>query len=1185
LQVLEILAPGIVEPKKYIKLLNFVKSAVDKALDDEGDWETAKLETRQYTMITFLEELSAFQNVEIQNTIKYFWRIFDATIYDQAIKKLNCPKIQGLVSSDINIYSVFFDLCSLCSWNDKITESVLRNFRNLVLKRNWDSILVKDNIYGEPNERFVDFFTNFVNESLKMPTNTIDKIDEFKKKCEKENRTLFIKMRTIKPTEKKYELYTQVKMFWIQKAKIDNINSIEISNTTEMIDDNAKKHGNFILRKWESLLETPRSNHKKISGIIEREIKLMGLPLEKRNELIKTRIENRKATAAKKDAELKKAAEDLARRKQKAAEKLATREQEAAEELTYTAVTNRIGRNGTRIAKSKTAEEKKVDAKIFQHAKNLYRELYHQDLDEDLLPGFFKMRKENMTEIAQQTRIRNILEHHKTYAKEQEAVEGTYNTEVQRIWKITDPENFKRDVGRMTADLPIIERILPPKDGIRSLDDLAKSIIKEYMKIELQDETPLEGKTIDKTFKLALIIDKARAFAEYSTNTLGRIQKSNLDSKHILSALETRPERYEEMLSKLKEPAGHREDIEKWVQDLEINEDIGSFWKNIFENAKTRNFDANRAVMWFLKQKTSAANRRTQAQALVYLDGLDCSNGEEIKPWIDVTDPNFKYARYEAIPGFPKRNTSAGKKLYYRFDVEALKAYMVHLGWIDPNSFTIPRKYQKLLVQLAMHKRQEHEVWLKKQQDASDWAAIFDNMLGINSQPPVIQTKDDSDDDSGEVKRPADFNGHTTENDPSLEQSARDPSLPAREMDPGLLVLKAWELRNSQIHKPATRLPSMPWTCNCCERQFQTWMYIPPVVPAASEEQVVVVPASPMEQVDVVPAAPVEHSKRMYPGHPRMFNSTPKNNAPGPMFGRATEAYKTNPDSVVPTASTNPDSVVPAASVEKTIIPVVPKTIIPPGEYGLRDHIKYSYDQGHMREMNIIVHYEKMTKEAEERSGNSNDKSWQVKDFANTYTHTLSKREMDDLDNEGFKIHDTLGTVEKYTYQSIDNTVPPHTGFVKDPFWEKTFFYYNYFVNMARSRYGRQSGVAATEATIFNRTIHERPSQKFAIELFETKAETEQRERAEGMGNKSTLSNTEELINQKMENVKITGLLEQPWQKKPNRRKHGNEALEIWVARLKTITTVLSETKLKGIKISMVTQMMSMIMMKTVRVT
>jgi hypothetical protein len=361
LQVLEILAPGIVEPKKYIKLLNFVKSAVDKALDDEGDWETAKLETRQYTMITFLEELSAFQNVEIQNTIKYFWRIFDATIYDQAIKKLNCPKIQGLVSSDINIYSVFFDLCSLCSWNHKITESVLRNFRNLVLKRNWDSILVKNNIYGEPNERFVDFFTNFVNESLKMPTNTIDKIDEFKKKCEKENRTLFKKMRTIKPTEKNYELYTAVKMFWIQKAEIYNIDSIKISNTTEMIDDNAKKHGNFILRKWESLLETPRSTHKKISGIIEREIKLMGLTLEKRNELIKTRIENR----AKKDAELKKATAN--------AEIVAMQEKQAAEDKLFASkmatIQDKNPKTNRRIQKSKTTDEIIADDQIFEHAK------------------------------------------------------------------------------------------------------------------------------------------------------------------------------------------------------------------------------------------------------------------------------------------------------------------------------------------------------------------------------------------------------------------------------------------------------------------------------------------------------------------------------------------------------------------------------------------------------------------------------------------------------------------------------------------------------------------------------------------------------------------------------------------------------------------------------------------------
>ena len=1063
LQVLKILAPGIVSPTKYIKLLNFVKLAVDTAIDNTCDWETKdfeseELETRQYTMITFLENLSAFQNDQIQKTINYFWRIFDAKIYDNAIQKLNCPKIQGLLSSSFDIYSVFFDLCSLCSWNDKITESVLRNFRILVLQLNWDSNLVRNNIYGHQEERFVKFFTDFVEKFLKMPTDTSDKIDEFKKKCEKHNHEIFVRYHELFPNEQTY--YNQKQKFWSgdNKDEINAIESIPIPETTEMIDDDAKEHGNLILIKWEKLATDKQSlTQNKISRIILKEINLMKEPLEKRNALIKTRIENRKATA-----------EKLAIREQKAAEKLAIREQEAAEELTYTAaMTNRKGRNGTRIAKSKTAEEKKVDAKIFQHASEVYWELYHQDLDEDLLPDFFKMRKENMTEIDQQTRIRNILEHHKTYAKEKEVVEGTYTTEVQRIWEITDPVNFKRDVGRMTADLPIIERILPPKDGIRSLDDLAKSIIKEYMKIELQDGTPLEGKTIDKTFKLALIIDKARAFAEFSTNTLARIHKSNLDSKHILSALETRPERYEEMLSKLKEPGGHRGDIEKWVQDLEINEDTGSFWKNIFDNAKTRNFDANRAVMWFLKQKTSAANRRTQAQALAYLDGLDRSNGEEIKPWIDVTDPDFKYARYEAIPGFPKRNTSAGKKLYYRFDVEALKAYMVHLGWIDPNTRIIPRKYQKLLVQLAMHKRQEHEVWLKKQQDTSDWAARFATMSGINSQPPVIQTKADSD---VEVKRSADFNGHTTENDPSLEESARDPSLPAKEMDPGLLApdvklnqdnlsLKNWELRNSPIHKPTPRHPSMPWKCYCCNRLFQTWMYIPP---EASEEQVVVVPALPMEQVVVVPALPMEQ------------------------------------------------------------VDVVPKIIIPPGKLGLRDHIKYTPDSGHMKEMNIIVHYEKMTREAEERSVHSDDNSWQVKDFAETYTQTLSKKEMDDLYNEdpedkegGWKIHDTLGTVEKYTYQSIDKTVPPRIGIRHDPFWEKTFFYYNYLENMKLSRYGRQSGVASTEATIFDRTIHERVGQKFAIKIFETTAETEQRERIEGMQNKSTLSNEEELINQK----------------------------------------------------------------------
>jgi hypothetical protein len=221
-----------------------------------------------------------------------------------------------------------------------------------------------------------------------MPTNTIDKIDEFKKKCEKENRTLFLQMRTIKPTEKKYELYNPVKKFWIQdkKAEIDNIKSIKIPNTTEMIDDDAKKHGNFILRKWESLLETPRSTQKKISGFIKTEIKLMSQPLEKRNELIKTRIERRKETAAKKDAELKKAtanAEIVAMQEKQAA---AIREQEVAEDLTFTRVNN--SKRGTRIPKRKTTDEIIADDQIFEHAKKLYRELYHHELDADLLPDF-----------------------------------------------------------------------------------------------------------------------------------------------------------------------------------------------------------------------------------------------------------------------------------------------------------------------------------------------------------------------------------------------------------------------------------------------------------------------------------------------------------------------------------------------------------------------------------------------------------------------------------------------------------------------------------------------------------------------------------------------------------------------------------------------------------------------------
>ena len=87
---------------------------------------------------------------------------------------------------------------------------------------------------------------------------------------------------------------------------------------------------------------------------------------------------------------------------------------------------------GTRIPKGKTTDEIIADDKIFEHARKLYRELYHYELDVDLLHDFFKMRDTIMIEKAQQTRIRNILEHHKTYATK-EQTEDSREQEVQEI--------------------------------------------------------------------------------------------------------------------------------------------------------------------------------------------------------------------------------------------------------------------------------------------------------------------------------------------------------------------------------------------------------------------------------------------------------------------------------------------------------------------------------------------------------------------------------------------------------------------------------------------------------------------------------------------------------------------------------------------------------------------------------
>jgi len=227
-------------------------------------------------MITFLEGLSAIQNDKIQNTINYFWRIFDAKIYDQATQKLKCPEIQGLFSSIYAIYEVFFNLCNLSSWNTAITEDTLRQFRNLVLLRNWDSELVKDELYGEPNEKFVFFFTKFVNEIREIPmTNIADKINQFKKNCEIENKSKFQVQRE-KTGANRYQLYTDVKQFW-GKANRANISyqAIQIPETTEM---NSQVDGNLILIKWRLLLRST-TTYEDLSKHIRREMNLMEMPL------------------------------------------------------------------------------------------------------------------------------------------------------------------------------------------------------------------------------------------------------------------------------------------------------------------------------------------------------------------------------------------------------------------------------------------------------------------------------------------------------------------------------------------------------------------------------------------------------------------------------------------------------------------------------------------------------------------------------------------------------------------------------------------------------------------------------------------------------------------------------------------------------------------------------------------
>jgi hypothetical protein len=1081
LQVLEVLAPGIIEESRRKKLLNFIKKEVRSSINSivPDTWEEQK--PINPTMIMFLEQLKKLQNSLVKEVIDYFWRIFDPKIYEQCIIFFKCPEIQGLNSENTtynctdSMYDIFFNLYDKCSWDKVKVEENVQEFRNLVMRRNWNSIdkFHFEELYGSRKEQFENFFYEFVHEFEFVHVNRTTPVELFMSNCEKINKDFFIYRKNQYPEESRYQFEYRESgaKFWISdkltsdKSKRDQINSIEIPN---IITISVKINTRSVLKTWKYELKKVEHTHKRLFKFISKELDYMWMykSLIERNRLQASRIEKRQVFVDEREAERKEAEETAARREEEEKETAVRRAQKIADDLTFKRV-NKLKKK-EHIPKRKTTDEIIADDAIFVHSQRLFRNLYHHELDAGLLPDFFKMREETMTEKAQQQRIRDILEHFSTYATKQET-EGSRDQEVQEIWKITNPD-FVKDVGLMTTAFPIIEHILPKKDGIRSLDDLAKSIIKEYMRIDLKDGTPLERNTIDKTFKLALIIDKARTFASYSSNTLQRIYDSNLNSKNILTALEANTERYEEMLTKLDQPESHRQDIEAWIQNFEINQDVGIFWKNVFDQAKNNarksgvNDAINNAVRWFLKQKTSGACRRSQAQAISYIEGLSKSGGENIEPLIsNVSD--FKYERYEAIPGFPKRNTPEGKWLYNPFTVEKFYNRLIKLKLVDPNARTIPRKYKKWINQLAEHKRLEHINWKRVNAQKLDLIERLNILSTINSRTPAKQTQPDSD---VEVKKSSEYNSQTNENDPSLPASERDPTLPARDQTLAASgnVTGRVVLHNRQTYTPTARHQSLPWQCNVCPCQFQTWEYIPP--------------EASVEQVDEVR-----------------------------------------------------------------------EIIIPSGQQGLRDHIKYTLDHNHDFELRRIEHYEKMTFEADRRSAGTG--SWTVADNAHVSFVVPRKQEMlaeeqddnahvllplsrkketvDEVDEKkpenSWLVKETPNTIEIYTYHSIDDSVDVVRGTVGDDFYNKTFHFFDYLEAMKVSLYRRQQGPAAIEATaIFDRSQHERPGANFSIKLFETATETEHREHQEALKSSKGYSHAEQLAEYKSgrrENHRLPG--------------------------------------------------------------
>ena len=344
------------------------------------------------------------------------------------------------------------------------------------------------------------------------------------------------------------------------------------------------------------------------------------------------------------------------------------------------------------LAKGESGKQlqQRADNNMKLYSMEEIKRIFNQEVGYDYeLPDFFKIQNKFMNMEQQRHLIREILENQRLYAKEEKKQTYGWNEEAETMWTY-DEDLFQHNIQSKADQAILMHKLLGSKskhdDQIKSIEDLTKSILKTYLKINplwVDDPTKkISSALIQKTIFLASIIDEAKQFTQITERQLTSVLNS-FKIRHLFVATENNPEIYEKLFNKVQNPNLYGNDIASWLENTDNSDKVLNFWRQIFENKKSfRNkFNMDKAVDIFLNSRHSAKAERARTEALSYLNQLE-NNAEPVS--LPETDDGFKYAKFEALLNFPKRDEPEGLALYNDFTVEKFKKQLKKLHYLDP---------------------------------------------------------------------------------------------------------------------------------------------------------------------------------------------------------------------------------------------------------------------------------------------------------------------------------------------------------------------------------------------------------------------------------------------------------------------------------------------------------------------